>query len=902
MQLRGAVTRLIPHAPEAPRLLHPETGRPLRSAVVVDVDLDAGTVIEVPSAHPFEQTPDGVYALVWRHGRPLGEVVVAGPPDDVLADILEVARERLLLPLAWHALEDALGQPGALNLASARGLYAVPHLDAPVPGAGPTVTVAVCTRDRPEQLRRCLEALSLLREQPDELLVVDNGSDRRTREVVAAFPHARYVVEPRRGLDVARNRALHEAHHDVVAFTDDDAQAHPEWVAALRTTFADEPTALAVTGLVAPLELATSAQVLFEVLGGFGRGFRRKWFSAAIDRGQVAAAVFGGTGGAGTGANMAFRREPFLALGGFDPALDVGTLTGGGGDLEAFFRVVASGALLVYEPSAVVRHEHRQTMDELLTQMRGHGTGSYSYFLGAGRGYGSRQAYSFLRLALWWARTRHLGGLIDGLREPDVIPPAVRRAEFRGAVDAVVGRYYARSRVAAERGRIQAPLIRRAAEPKAPRSADPVIDVDLCDRPVVAADVVAPVGHRRVRVRVLRDGHPQHVATVATNGAAVSSVRLRVALVEALGPGLLFHGLGWRGASGHVLDGSGPSPLGLPEFPPLTGEQLDGVRALLTAGVEEPCTHRFAGTASVLLCTRDRPEQLRTALAALAGEALDVVVVDNSADAAVSRQAAAAHPRAVVVHEPRPGLSRARNAGLAACTGDVVVTIDDDVLVQPGWASALLAPFADPAVAAVTGAVLPARLDTIAAQSFEDYGGLHRGPTRRMFTSAWLRQGRGPAATWEIGATANAAFRRAALQQVGPFNERLGPGTPTGVGEDTEMFYRLLKAGHRIAYEPTAVVLHQHRETLDALSEQLRAYATGHVAYHLELALRQSDRRGLRRVIAGVPRHLLRQLRSSASGYDDIPMQLLWAQARGHAVGPVAWARGALAARRSGRT
>lgn len=873
--------------------------------MVVDVDLDAGTVVEVDRVHGFEQPPEGVYALVWRHGRPLGEVVVTGHLDDVLAGVVEVAREQLLLPLAWQALEDALAQPHALGLAASRGLLAVPRSGRRTSGPRPTVAVAVCTRDRPEQLRRCLDALSRLRSRPDELLVVDNGADPRTREVVASCVGARYVVEPRPGLDWARNRALLEARSDVVAFTDDDTQAHPEWVAALGEAFAEEPTAMAVTGLVTPLELTTSAQVLFEVLGGFGRGFRRKWFSAAVAQGQVAASVFGGTGGAGTGANMAFRRKPFLALGGFDPALDVGTATGGGGDLEAFFRVVASGALLVYEPSAVVRHEHRHTFADLLLQMRGHGTGSYSYFLGAGRRYGPRQGFSFFRLATSWARTRHVGGLLESLRHPTVIPPALRLAESRGALDAVVGRYYAQARRDAAligAGSSPLPLVRPPAQERTPRAPDPVIDVDLSDAPVVVAGVVAPAGHRRLRVRVLQDGQPQHVVTVLAHGAAVSSARLRTALVEALGPALLSPGLGWGGAPAQVLQAPEPVVVDLPGFPPLTRSQVDGLRVLLDDGASPSSPAPFTGTATVLLCTRDRPEQLRTALAALKAEDLDVVVVDNSSDPAASREAAADHPRVVVVHEPQPGLSRARNTGLPACTGDVVVTVDDDVIVLTGWAPALLTPFNDPAVAAVTGGVLPARLDTVAAQSFEDYGGLHRGPARRTFTRTWLHAGDRPAYTWEIGATANAAFRRAALEEVGPFNEHLGPGTPAGVGEDTEMFYRLLEAGHQVVYEPTAVVLHQHRETLAALSGQLRAYARGHVAYHLELAVRQGDRRGLPRVVLGVPRYLLQQCRTSLSGFDDVPLQLLWAQARGHVAGLGAWAHGVQMERRRGGT
>ena len=66
---------------------------------------------------------------------------------------------------------------------------------------------------------------------------------------------------------------------------------------------------------------------------------------------------------------MAYRRSVFDAVGPFDSALDVGTVTNGGGDLEMFFRVVKAGLPLLYEPRALVWHRHRRTMDELREQL-----------------------------------------------------------------------------------------------------------------------------------------------------------------------------------------------------------------------------------------------------------------------------------------------------------------------------------------------------------------------------------------------------------------------------------------------------------------------------------------------------------------------------------------------------
>lgn len=887
------------------RLAEPGTGRPLQQLAVADVDLDARTSLLRPQARTGPDA-QGVHALVWFHGTPVGELTVLGPPEQVLPDLVDRAEQVVRPLLVLHLLEDALATPGGLAAARAHGLRSLPHPPRPAPGL--RVSVAVCTRDRPEALRACLESIAGLDDPVHEVIVVDNASrGGATREVAESFPFVRCVSEPREGLDWARNRALLEATGDVLAYTDDDVRVHRSWVGALGRCFAEDPAAAAVTGLVVPLELATPAQVLFETLGGFGRGWRRRWYSAALHAGTRAGDRLGGAGVAGTGADMAFRREVLLALGGFDPALDVGTATGGGGDLEMFFRVVAAGHLLVYEPAAVAYHSHRDTRAGLVRQMRGNGTGLLSYLLGAGRNYPPQERRALRRVVRWWlvrwAGRRAAASLVA----PDVLPPALLLAELRGAGEALRAGLYRRAQAQAreQSARHGATTLRPVHPPAAvrgARQADPVVVVDLHEDSRLWADrLAATAGSRRTRVRVLRAGSLQHVYTLHNDGAPVSVARLRASLVEVLGVALLEPGLSWHGWPGVVR--AGPR---LPHPPLAVGTggrsaQEDGLlRDVLDGGLgERPAPAAEPGLVSVLVCTRDRPDQLRRSLAALAdqsaGRAVQLVVVDNSPDPAQTLEVAAPFA-AEVVHEPRPGLSRARNAATAVLRGDVVVLVDDDVVVGPAWLDRLLEPFADPRVGAVTGNVLPGDVTQLAPQVFEDYGGLGRGPHRTVYTPDWLTAWRGPAHTWEIGATANAAFRRQAAEQVGPWLESLGAGNPAGVGEDTEYFYRLLRAGWHIVYEPTAVVEHFHRPDLPSLAAQLRAYSAGHVAYHLELARRHGDRRGIRRVVATLPRQLLARSRAAARG-DDYPRELLRAEWQGWLAGPSAWVRSVRSAR-----
>lgn len=254
----------------------------------------------------------------------------------------------------------------------------------------PRLTVAVCTRDGAARLRECLDSLGAL-DYPSErldLLLVDNAPrDDRTRELLRSYQPIRYVAESRPGLNHARNRAILESRADVIAFTDDDVSVDRGWAKALGALFASDESIDAVTGLVIADEIDAESQRLFEDYGGFSRGFDRQYFRVDSVTGEKAARRHGGAGRFGTGANMAFRRGVFERIGTFDPALDVGTPTNGGGDLEMFFRVLKEGGTLVYEPSAVVRHRHRRTYEELRTQLANNGIGFYSYLVRTARHY-----------------------------------------------------------------------------------------------------------------------------------------------------------------------------------------------------------------------------------------------------------------------------------------------------------------------------------------------------------------------------------------------------------------------------------------------------------------------------------------------------------------------------------
>ena len=307
----------------------------------------------------------------------------------------------------------------------------------------PSVTVAICTRNRPESLARALASLMAFDPAPEvlsegfEVLVVDNAPpDDRTRGAVEAVPGIRYVMEPRPGLNFGRNRALREARGAILAFVDDDVVVDRGWLAGLHEAWSENPDARGFTGLVLPYSLDTEAQILFERRGGFGRGLDKIRYCV---RRQDNALFPCGAGVFGAGANMAFDRATLLELGGFDDALDTGAPLPGGGDLDIFYRVARTGHPFVYEPQFAVFHDHRRDLPGLKRQYWTWGLAHMAFVV---KSMASDPAYAgrFRLLVAWWFQDQ-LRQLARSLLGRHPLPPGMVAAELWGGVVGLFGEY-----------------------------------------------------------------------------------------------------------------------------------------------------------------------------------------------------------------------------------------------------------------------------------------------------------------------------------------------------------------------------------------------------------------------------------------------------------------------------
>jgi len=210
------------------------------------------------------------------------------------------------------------------------------------------------------------------------------------------------------------------------------------------------------------------------------------------------------------------------------------------------------------------------------------------------------------------------------------------------------------------------------------------------------------------------------------------------------------------------------------------------------------------GRVSVVICTRDRPEDLRRAIESIrecdpVGRRAEIVVVEE-------RDRPREIPGVRYVHLPPEGLGfgHARNVGVRHATGDVLLFIDDDCIARDGWASRLSATLRDdPGLAGAAGSV-----------HVRDCGVLGRAENVLGFPGGGLRylhRSGGHTVPTRHLSTCNCAYRRPAVEAAGGFPEDASEG-----GEDYLLAQRVVEEGDCV-YVPDAGVYHRPRDGFGAI-------------------------------------------------------------------------------------
>jgi glycosyltransferase involved in cell wall biosynthesis len=215
----------------------------------------------------------------------------------------------------------------------------------------PRVSVVVCAYNAERTMLACLAALEKLNYPDYEVIVVNDGSTDRTLEISEGFPYCRIISQVNKGLSVARNVGAEAATGEIVAYTDSDCVADPDWLNYLIGTMETKGLvacggpnfAPSETNLV-PEAVAVSPGAPCHVL---------------LDD-EIAEHI--------AGCNMAFRRDVLLGIGGFDPIYRAA-----GDDVDICWRLQDASYAIGYSAAGFVWHFRRNTVKAYIGQQKGYG-------------------------------------------------------------------------------------------------------------------------------------------------------------------------------------------------------------------------------------------------------------------------------------------------------------------------------------------------------------------------------------------------------------------------------------------------------------------------------------------------------------------------------------------------
>jgi len=253
--------------------------------------------------------------------------------------------------------------------------------------------------------------------------------------------------------------------------------------------------------------------------------------------------------------------------------------------------------------------------------------------------------------------------------------------------------------------------------------------------------------------------------------------------------------------------------------------------------------------ASVIVCTRNRSESCRAAVARLLETCpadCELIVVDQSADESTRVAISALEHSELVVYvkSHRQGLSAARNQGAGAAGGSLLLFTDDDCLPDPDWIESWCRSFSDDADTGIGfGQVSCPPFDPTKGYTagFNTRNGTHRG---ELFLVG----------AGHVGMGANMVVPRDVWLALGGFDEGLGAGTRFAAGEDTDLAYRAIKAGFQIRHLAAARVWHYGYRPGATASHLMRGYVAGIAAMYCKHA-RCGDAYAMRLLATEIAHH-----------------------------------------------
>jgi glycosyltransferase involved in cell wall biosynthesis len=240
------------------------------------------------------------------------------------------------------------------------------------------ISVIIVTRNRSDSIGETLEALRRQTHSDFELIIVDSSDIEIERGKTGDLGRkygGKIILQPRRGVSLARNTGIANSSGDLIVFIDDDCIPENDWLKQTIENFSN-PSIWGCTSRIMPFNRNAVAN-FFEEVAGQDLGPVKRIFNQAdvqfsfkiimANLGKIFAKHLKSKGLApwciGHGSSMTFRREIFEQTGAFDERFGGGAPGKGCEDIEILYRTLRAGHSVVYEPLAVVRHKQRLTSD-----------------------------------------------------------------------------------------------------------------------------------------------------------------------------------------------------------------------------------------------------------------------------------------------------------------------------------------------------------------------------------------------------------------------------------------------------------------------------------------------------------------------------------------------------------
>jgi len=231
------------------------------------------------------------------------------------------------------------------------------------------VSAVICTRNRPDLIGAAVDSVLANTYPTFDLIVVDQSDNERTgvvvRAIMAAHANLRYVHTATPGLSRAYNIGIRESTGEVLAFTDDDCVAAPDWIESIAHAFTAEPEADMLYGQVCrPASFANRPDLIPCLAIPEPRKYSRR------DGFKIY----------GMGANFAARRRLFTRIGMFDEMLGGGGPLKSSQDFDLQYRAYLGGATVLMSPYVNVDHYGVRNAQQWPSTLRAYGFGDGAFY------------------------------------------------------------------------------------------------------------------------------------------------------------------------------------------------------------------------------------------------------------------------------------------------------------------------------------------------------------------------------------------------------------------------------------------------------------------------------------------------------------------------------------------